>query len=175
MYVGYISKWYLCWSNNYLSSWGLYCCISQCHSSVLSWVFSSVMKCLASLVPCVGEKIYGFVSRSLWGWWTGSAHMKLKSIYLESRCLTNGHVRHGINAVQLPVSVFYKNIWMNELGEENIVCFYIQQAKTTRRSTMMKHYPCALLITSRLNLFILNGLRICKTEEQWVQGAERIK
>jgi len=55
---------------------------------------------------------------------------------------------------------------MNEPGEQNIVCFYIQQAEITRKSTMMKHSLCALLIISRLILFFLNGLHICKNEEQ---------
>lgn len=39
---------------------------------------------------------------------------------------------------------------------------------------MMKHYCCALLIISRLILFVLNDRCICKTEEQ-VQGTETIK
>lgn len=145
---------------------------------VSSWVFVSVFKCLAcSLVVCWWKhtaRVYGFVNTSLWGWWTGSARLELNSIYLESRCLTNGHIRHRVNAGQLLVSVFYKNIWMNELREQNISCFYIQWAEITRKSTMMKHYCCALLIISRLILFVLNDRRICKTEEQ-VQGTERIK
>lgn len=66
-----------------------------------------------SSAVCRGKRtagIYGLASTSLWGRWTGSARLELNSIYPESRCLTNGHIRHAINAGQLLVSVFYKNV-----------------------------------------------------------------
>lgn len=144
---------------------------------VSSWFFFSVFKHLAcSSAVCWWKRtarIYGFENMPLWGWWPGSACLDLNSIYLESRCLTNGHISHGINAGQLLVPVFYKNIWTNELREQHIACFHIQWTEITRKSTVVKHYPCALLIISRLILFILSS--ICKTEGQQAQGTERIK
>lgn len=109
-----ISEGYLCPNSNYLCSSGSYCYVSQCHFCVSSWVFFSALKHLAcSSAVCWWKRtarIYGFVTTALWAWWTGSACLELNSIYLESRCSTNGHIRHGINAGQLLVSVFYKNI-----------------------------------------------------------------
>lgn len=138
-----ISEGYLHPNSNYLCSSGSYRYISQCHFFVSLWVFFSAFKRLAcSLAVCWWKRtarIYGFASTSLWGWWTGSARLELNSIYVGSRCLTNGHIRHGINAGQLLVSVFYKNIWMNELRAQNIACFYIQWTEITRKSTMMEH------------------------------------
>lgn len=64
---------------------------------------------------------------------------------------------------------------MNELREQTIDCFYIQWAEITRKSTMMKHYLCALVITARFILFILKDHHICKTVEQQVQEMERTK
>lgn len=83
--------------------------------------------------------IYGFVGMSLWAWWNGSVHGKLKSIYLESRCLTNGHIRHSINAARLPVSVLQKHL--NEWAGRAKHCLFLYPAS---RNNKKKHHDEAL-------------------------------
>lgn len=107
-------------------------------------VFFSVFKrsLACSLAVCWWKwmaRIYGFVGMSLWAWWNGSAHGKLKSIYQESRCLTNGHIRHSINAAQLPVSVLQKHL--NEWAGRGKHCLFLYPAS---RNNKKKHHDEAL-------------------------------